>query len=134
MKYELAKKLYKDGTFKSPIPVTEANIKYIDYPPLSELIKACEKVKSIDFALFHWGNWVCGDRAEYEGDWITRAEGETPEEAFRLMKDYIENYFECALNIELDIPEASSYVKLAKAKTKNTTILIDVKVADGKVL
>ena len=39
--YELAKQLYKDGTFKSPVPVTEANEKYLEYPPLSELIEAC---------------------------------------------------------------------------------------------
>ena len=38
---KLAKQLYKDGTFKSPIPVTKANEKYLDYPPLSELIEAC---------------------------------------------------------------------------------------------
>lgn len=40
--YELAKQLYKKGSpFKSAIPITESNMKYIDFPPLSKLIEAC---------------------------------------------------------------------------------------------
>lgn len=61
---------------KDAKPVSKDDIKI---PTLSELIEACGD--EIDFALFRWGNWVCGDRSEYEQDWITRAEGETPEEA-----------------------------------------------------
>lgn len=60
-------------------------------------------------------------------------EGETPEEAFESMKDYMENFFECSFNIESEIPDASSYIKIAKAKSKNTVIFIDVKVKEGKV-
>lgn len=93
--YELAKKL-KDAEFPlNPnrdwdkcdfawLPcneITKSEREKLWIPTLSELIEACELSKSIDFALFHWGNWVCGDRAEYEGDWIVRAEGKTPEEA-----------------------------------------------------
>ena len=59
-------------------------------PKLSDLINDCEKIKpSMNFAMFHFGStWVCGDRAEYEGDWIIRAEGNTPEEA--VLKLWIE--------------------------------------------
>lgn len=61
-------------------------------------------------------------------------EGETPEEAFELIKEYLEGYFECALSIETEIPEATSYVKMAKARSNNTVIMLDVKVQNGKVL
>jgi len=41
MEYLLAKQLYSDSSpFTSPVPVTEANMKYIEYPPLEELIDA----------------------------------------------------------------------------------------------
>ena len=40
MNYELAKKLEKGG-FKFIVPVTKANEKYLEYPQLSELVKAC---------------------------------------------------------------------------------------------
>lgn len=39
--YEFIEQIYKDGTFKSSIPVTKANEKYLSLPPLSELIKGC---------------------------------------------------------------------------------------------
>ena len=40
--YETAKKLYGvDSPFASSVPVTEANMDYISYPPLEELIEAC---------------------------------------------------------------------------------------------
>ena len=61
-------------------------------------------------------------------------EGETPEEAFSQMKDYMEKYFELALAIENDIPDATRYQVVAKAKSKNTVIMIDVKVEGKKVL
>ena len=61
-------------------------------------------------------------------------EGETPEEAFDLMKEYMEGYFDCALSIETDIPEATSYAKMAKAKTNNTVLMLDVKVDSGRVM
>lgn len=83
MNYELALKLKnagfpQKGEYK--LFPNDGIHEEVVMPSLSELIEACEKSKpNMDFALFHWGNWVCGDRAEYEGDWITRAEGETPE-------------------------------------------------------
>jgi len=70
--FELAEKLYKDGTFKSHVPVTKANEEYLEYPPLSELIGACGQGFQV---LKHAGNlWMCYMNG---GIWI---EGYSPEE------------------------------------------------------
>jgi hypothetical protein len=79
MKYELAKELYKEGSpFKSAVPVTEANMKYIDYPSLSELIKACG---GNFYSLYIHGKdkWQVSSSSD---QWDTEiAHGSTPEEA-----------------------------------------------------
>jgi hypothetical protein len=88
IKYELAKKLYKDGTFKSPVPVTEANEKYLEYPPLSELIDACgDKLialqrhdESFDIGFQGW-EAVSEWEVYYPPEIVIGAYGKTPEEA-----------------------------------------------------
>lgn len=61
-------------------------------------------------------------------------EGKSVEETFELMKVYLEGYFDCLLKMEEEIPEASKYNAVAKAKSKNIVLLVDVKVEGDKVL
>ena len=78
MKYELAKQLYKKGSpFTSSIPVTEANMKYIDFPTLSELIEACG---DDFFQLTKGSNQWYAENDDGEGN-IPIQSGSTPEEA-----------------------------------------------------
>jgi len=96
--YELAKQLYKNGTFKSSIPVTKANEKYLDYPPLSELIEACGGSFDV-LQRWEWNDLFPSDIKEvasicwraypteeaYKGDCVVDCcgyeTGDTPEEA-----------------------------------------------------
>ena len=84
MNYELAKQLYKDGTFKSLIPVTKANEKYLEFPPLEELLEAC---KGYFFSLSLNGSvektrvwWATRPFKNKEGEWTSViGGGMTPE-------------------------------------------------------
>ena len=71
MDYKLAEKLEKGG-FKFLIPVTKANEKYLDYPPLSELIEKCGD-------RFH-GLWRVMDKWFAKNDVGLEVNGKTPEE------------------------------------------------------
>ena len=75
MTYELAKQLYKKGSpFTSPVPVTEANMKYIDFPTLEELIEACGD--KVDYLKRYKADGI------WEAGYLTyESEGSTPSEA-----------------------------------------------------
>ncbi len=78
MNYELLEKLYKSGKFKSPIPVTKANEKYLEFPPLSELIEACgDRFYSLNRPRIDSNKW----RADAFIIPNVTVEGSTPEEA-----------------------------------------------------
>lgn len=82
--FELAEKLYKDETFKSTVPVTKANEKYLEYPPLSELIRALGTKEFYLAREDEDGEWIC--RYDDSDDCMidccgSEGKGDTPEEA-----------------------------------------------------
>ncbi len=80
--YEKAKQLYGKGTpFNSIIPVTEANMKYIEYPNLTQLIDACgDRFYGITRDMFE-RDWIAGEDWDYDSFDGSIGYGDTPEEA-----------------------------------------------------
>lgn len=85
--YNLAKQLEKGG-FKFSVPVTKANEKYLEYPQLSELIKACGD-EFLGLFRNDDGEWIADSRvhecncgkATCDGINWEVGEGKTPKEA-----------------------------------------------------
>lgn len=55
-------------------------------------------------------------------------EGDTVEDAFLSAKEFLEAYFECAVEFDEDAEDASEYLSVSGDNKKNIVLLVDTKV------